>query len=252
MTPMAVAVITGGRDRTPTLFEFDQLAEVVEKRGITTIRQGDCRGTDKAVGAWVKARGLAAVETWPAEEHGAWPACGPKRNRAMLDGPGKARADVLIHFRGGRGTADCTGAALERGIPVEFIVDTDEPRPWNRHHGEPPGLNIYVGRGSPLGNPFTVELQPGETREQAAPRILDAYKRWLWTRIKAGDRAVLGALDSIADDHYIVCSCWPRHCHAEVIVKAWRWRRSAETRKVSPPTPAATPTTPRAAGPSRR
>jgi hypothetical protein len=103
-----------------------------------------------------------------------------------------------------------------------------EPRLWNRHHGNPPGPALYVGRGSPLGNPFT--LEPGDDRLTAAPRILGAYRRWLWARVDQGstefDPAVVSAIDSITAEHFLVCSCWPSLCHAEVIVRAWRHRRS--------------------------
>lgn len=255
---MTIAVITGGRDRTPTLFELEQLAEVFVRRDVTVMRHGDCRGTDKAVAAWVKARKLAEVEAWPADWDKLGPSAGPRRNRRMLDGEAllpkvmqlpaleavtvntaetRPPASVLIHFRGGTGTADCTAAALERGVPVEWIVDADEPRPWNRHHGEPAGPSVYIGRGSPLGNPFPLEMGDGETRAQAADRILSKYRAWLWSRLRPGagqDTAVVRALEQLTHEHYLVCSCWPAHCHAEVVIKAWRWARQVtETRQPS-------------------
>lgn len=243
---MTIAVITGGRDRTPTLFELEQLVKVIGRRGVIVVRHGDCRGTDKSAAAWIKARDLADVEPWPADWDRLGRAAGPKRNRAMLDGDGQSDlfgetkrppVQLLIHFRGGDGTADCTAAAFERGLPVEWIADADEPRPWNRHHGEPPGPSIYVGEGSPLGNPWRdwrAELREGETRADAAGRVLDRYRTWLWSRIKPGptrDPAVIEALEQLTTDHYVVCSCWPRHCHAEVIIKAWRWLRAQTLRQ---------------------
>jgi hypothetical protein len=151
----------------------------------------------------------------------------------MLDGDdlfgaatARPRADLLVAFPGGRGTSDCTDAALERGLPVVSVDATAEPRIWNRHHGDPPGAWIYIGRGSPLGNPFQVELQEGESRADAVGRALEKYRAWLWSRIRPGpDRSpiVVDALRHLTPEHYIVCSCWPANCHGEVVVRAWRW-----------------------------
>jgi hypothetical protein len=147
-------------------------------------------------------------------------------------------ADLLVHFRGGRGTADCTDAAIERGIPVELVVDADEPRPWNVHrkrwlNGEwveapPPGPAIYIGRShkhggpSPLANPWPLEQREGESRAAAAQRLLSQYRRWLWAQLQDPGSGARAALKAITPEHYLVCSCWPRHCHAEIVIAAWR------------------------------
>lgn len=216
---------------------------------MTTWRHGDCPpsrrdaegrlqpSTDQAVAAYLKARGMGEVDPFPADWARFGDSAGPRRNREMLDGRRQADlfgtvtsppADLLVHFRGGRGTADCTGAALERGLPVEFVVDADEPRPWNVHHGTAPGPSIYIGRSrehggpSPLANPVPLELRDGETRTQAAPRLLEQYRRWLWAQLRDPRSGVRAALKAITPEHYLVCSCWPRHCHAEIVIAAWR------------------------------
>lgn len=83
------------------------------------------------------------------------------------------------------------------------------PQPW-----------IYVGRGTPLGNPYK--------REQHGDDAIELYRRHLAERIKAGDPAVLRQLDSITEDTSIVCSCAPKPCHADVVLRAWLWRRTVE------------------------
>lgn len=78
------------------------------------------------------------------------------------------------------------------------------PRPW-----------VYVGRGTPLGNQFTVK-EHGEA-------ALELYRQWLWAQLNAKSPAVLSAFREITAEHSLVCSCKPRACHGDVIVSAWRW-----------------------------
>jgi hypothetical protein len=37
------------------------------------------------------------------------------------------------------------------------------------------------------------------------------------------DPRVAAELGAITAEHYLVCTCWPRHCHGEVVLEAWRW-----------------------------
>jgi len=245
MTRPIIAVVTGGRERTPTLAELVKATSILVERGATHVREGEARGTDKAVAAWLKARTSLTVEPWRAEDYGEWPYCGPRRNEAMLDGDGQdlfgvfehPPADFLVAFAGGVGTADCVNAARARGIKVEHIEPVAEPRIWNAHHGPAPGPSIKVGRPTPLGNPWPLELREGETRADAAAPALARYKSWLWSRISPSsrrfDRRVRASLEAITAEHYLVCTCWPLHCHAEVIVAAWRWLQ-AERAGIAP------------------
>jgi hypothetical protein len=246
---VTIAVITGGRDRIPTLAELVEVIARLTKRGATTVRNGKCRGTDIAVAEFIRARTGLLVEDWPAEDFGAWPSCGPKRNRGMLDGDWRGEqleltlsghrfvkppANFLVALKGGVGTRDCCSAALgERWLPIEWIPDVEEPRIWNSHHGSPPHEHgepapplLVIARPEPLGNPWPLELRDGETRAAAAGPALMQYKKWLWSRIKPGgrnfDRRVRAALESITAEHYLACTCWPRHCHGEVVLEAWR------------------------------
>lgn len=80
------------------------------------------------------------------------------------------------------------------------------PQPW-----------IYVGRGTPLGNPF----RPGN--EMSHADALASYRRWLWDRIRRNDWKVMLAMRSIDHDSAIVCSCAPKACHADIVLRAWHW-----------------------------
>jgi hypothetical protein len=232
---MKIAVVTGGRDRLPTLAELVKLIEILTERGATHVREGECKGTDKTVAAWLKARTSLVVEPWRAEDYGEWPYCGHRRNEAMLDGDGQdlfgvfehPPADFLVAFEGGPGTRHCIDAAKARAIPTVHIESVAEPRIWNAHHGPAPGPTVKVGRPAPLGNPWPLELRDGETRADAAAAALARYKAWLWSRVSPNsrnfDRRVRSSLEKITAEHYLVCTCWPLHCHAEVIIAAWRW-----------------------------
>ena len=71
--------------------------------------------------------------------------------------------------------------------------------------------NFYIGRGSPLGNPFThngvrsiYKTMSFKTREQA----IEAYEKYfdeIYEHYKNGE------------DIYLQCFCKPKACHGDVI-----------------------------------
>lgn len=88
----------------------------------------------------------------------------------------------------------------------------------NRHHFKSKALpepNVYIGRGTPLGNPFTRE----EHGELAIPK----YREHLWELVRRRDPAVLTALNAIGPGHHLVCSCAPRPCHGDFVLEVWEW-----------------------------
>lgn len=89
-------------------------------------------------------------------------------------------------------------------------------RHWYHKTGLPPGAR-YIGRGTPLGNPFMV-IEHGMA-------ALPMYRRWLWTKIQGGDPKVMAELRAITPDTKLVCSCAPKPCHGDVVVRAWKWLR---------------------------
>jgi hypothetical protein len=160
----------------------------------------------------------------------------------------RPRATRLISFDGGAGTENCRGTAYALGLPVLRIHAVEEPRPWNSHHGEPRlhgstdkdaklAQTLYCGRGTPVGNPWPLVVAPGQTRAQAAVPALEQYRRWLWARIsprsRSRDPAVIDYILKLTADHFAVCSCWPAHCHVEVVIAAWRWLVAQEAQRVA-------------------
>lgn len=86
---------------------------------------------------------------------------------------------------------------------------------------------IYVGRrndfygleASPLANPNWLE------REEDRDENIAQYRVWLWGKIKANDRRVIEALESIGPNDELVCYCAPKPCHSEIVAKAAAWLR---------------------------
>jgi len=94
------------------------------------------------------------------------------------------------------------------------------PQVVNRHHyrrtGLPRGAR-YIGRGTPLGNPYTVA--------EHGSSALELYRKWLWKKIRQRDVAVMEEMRRIKPGDLLVCSCKPRPCHGDVVVAAWTWMR---------------------------
>ena len=86
----------------------------------------------------------------------------------------------------------------------------------NKHHG---ATGVYIGRGSPLGNPFPI----GTTTADSRDAVIARYRIWLTDKIKANDETVCNALNAIAeqaltpDGVKLQCFCAPRACHGNVI-----------------------------------
>jgi hypothetical protein len=86
----------------------------------------------------------------------------------------------------------------------------------NRKNHEPTDLDVYVGRGSPLGNPFRINFRT--TREEA----IEKYETELQIKIKNKDKVICNELNRIyraakVGDVNLVCYCKPENCHADFI-----------------------------------
>lgn len=84
----------------------------------------------------------------------------------------------------------------------------------NKHHGK---SGEYIGRGSPLGNPFIIGKDG--SREQ----VIAKYRVWLNEQIMRKNPIVLDELNRLGnkaiDEKGLVlqCFCYPKPCHGEVI-----------------------------------
>lgn len=123
-----IIAVTGGRDHSLTLTQSVWLVERLLHYACVVFRHGDCRGVDRDAAKIADAlqytdHGPVIVQAWPAKEFGDWPACGPKRNEAMLAGYGlpfpMVPVSLLLAFPGESGTENCKKHAKRLHIPVE-------------------------------------------------------------------------------------------------------------------------------------
>lgn len=98
---------------------------------------------------------------------------------------------------------------------------------YKHKFGEFNGVDVYIGRGTPLGNPYThindkktkAEFVV-ETREEAIAN----YESWLLSKVEEKDKPVcdmLNALYVVAKEQplNLVCTCAPKSCHGDVVKK---------------------------------
>ena len=74
----------------------------------------------------------------------------------------------------------------------------------------------YIGRGSPLGNPFVMR---GEADRN---KVCEQYDAWFNERVKADDQIVMNELRRLyriakRGDLVLGCFCSPKRCHGETI-----------------------------------
>lgn len=149
---MTIAVITGGRDHTPSRFELEDMLGVLTERSASVVRTGGARGVDTIVYEWLQTykvqprSRLCAGDLPPLERIERWApdwlryhnAAGTMRNVAMLTGnvgtgSGIRRdqsiistagqpATLLVAFPGGTGTMRCCEAALARDIEIHYVT----------------------------------------------------------------------------------------------------------------------------------
>ena len=86
---------------------------------------------------------------------------------------------------------------------------------------------VYVGRGTPLGNEHRIKKGQGRNA------VIKMYRKDLWRSPQNLFHGVKNPMSiefkSLVEtvrqgtDLYLVCSCAPKSCHADVIKKAIEW-----------------------------
>jgi uncharacterized protein YeaO (DUF488 family) len=95
----------------------------------------------------------------------------------------------------------------------------------NRHspESETRGMGVYVGRGTPLGNPYhTNGFGIPENMVSSRKEAIEKYKEYLYYKISECDKDICSELNrlykiALNGDLTLVCSCKPLICHADII-----------------------------------
>ncbi|WP_443698960.1 DUF4326 domain-containing protein [Pseudomonas sp.] len=76
---------------------------------------------------------------------------------------------------------------------------------------------VYIGRGSPFGNPFKMLDKSDAERD----RVVKEYKLYLWKMIKS-DPIIKDKLLEL-NGKRLAYYCAPKACHGDVLVSAIEW-----------------------------
>lgn len=112
-------LVCGGRDfaSAGVLEKFLDALHEGPRGPVDRLIHGGARGADTLAGEWAKQRGIDCIAyeaNWALEGR----AAGPIRNKRMLD---EGNPDLVIAFPGGRGTANMTRQATDRGFEVIVV-----------------------------------------------------------------------------------------------------------------------------------
>lgn len=107
-------LVCGGRDFHDFSFLFGVMDHITTKCPITLVIEGGAAGADRLAREWANSREIP-VSTFPAnwDLHGK--RAGPVRNCKMLR---EGRPDLVVAFKGGRGTAHMVRISQEAGTRV--------------------------------------------------------------------------------------------------------------------------------------
>lgn len=111
-------LVCGGRDYGKTDAELEAMRERISRlKSWTVVIHGDASGADKTAAGCARYLGMHVAAVPALWEHYD-KAAGPRRNAAML----ALKPELVIAFRGGRGTANCISQAEKLGIRVEHVA----------------------------------------------------------------------------------------------------------------------------------
>ncbi|ESX17544.1 hypothetical protein X766_16095 [Mesorhizobium sp. LSJC255A00] len=83
------------------------------------------------------------------------------------------------------------------------ISGPDKPRVHNKHHRTAPADAVYVGRGSPWGNPWSINI--------------DGSREFVIEKFRT---EILPTLDvTPLRGKHLVCFCKPAACHGDLILQ---------------------------------
>lgn len=85
----------------------------------------------------------------------------------------------------------------------------------NKYKDQPTTKTIYIGRGSPLGNPYPI------TKEHPRLEVIAKYREYLTICLLDDNPVIINGLKQIKSESQLMCFCAPAPCHGEVIREIW-------------------------------
>jgi hypothetical protein len=92
----------------------------------------------------------------------------------------------------------------------------------NKYKHTPTENDVYIGRGSVLGNPFT-SIKDRQTKAEfvceSREESIERFKEYLLEKVASKDKAVCDELNRLfkMDTVNLVCFCKPKSCHGDEI-----------------------------------
>lgn len=95
----------------------------------------------------------------------------------------------------------------------------------NKHHKEKIVDPIYIGRPSPLGNPFShMSNTKAEFKVSSRDEAVYMYEVWLRSKLNV-DKTITSEMVKLfniyksSGELNLVCWCYPNRCHGDIIKK---------------------------------
>lgn len=78
----------------------------------------------------------------------------------------------------------------------------------NKHHRTAPADAVYIGRGSPWGNPFVIG------KDGTRAEVIEKFRQAILPELVR-----TGAIEMLRGKH-LVCFCKPQACHGDLLLEA--------------------------------
>lgn len=82
------------------------------------------------------------------------------------------------------------------------------PKILNKYHSGVPEGSVYIGRGSPYGNPFKI----GEDGTRV--EVIEKFRRYVFN-----NKELLNLIRTELPGKDLVCYCAPKKCHGDIILE---------------------------------
>ncbi len=92
-------------------------------------------------------------------------------------------------------------------------------RVWNRYQN-PPENAVYIGRGSPFGNPFVIG------RDGTRDEVCDKFQTYLYA-----NPDLIQQVKEELKGKDLICFCAPQRCHGDLLLKVANelWKDTHDT-----------------------